>query len=102
MSDYIKRDDALRGVELFQCGWAEIEAIQADYIGRLPAADVAEVVYCKECKHKVRTVADGIVLCSEKHGMIRPSENDFCGYGERAAAKTSGNGGLNVCKEGRV
>ncbi len=43
--DYIRRVDALRGVELFQCGWAEIEAVQSDYIERLPAADVAPVVH---------------------------------------------------------
>lgn len=49
---------------------------------RQPAADVAEVVHCKECKHKVQTIAGGIVLCGEKHGMIRPTENDFCSYGE--------------------
>lgn len=41
--EYIRRSDALRGVELFQCGWAEIEAVQTDYIERLPAADVAPV-----------------------------------------------------------
>lgn len=41
--EYIRRSDALTGVELFQCGWAEIEAVQADYIERLPAADVAPV-----------------------------------------------------------
>ena len=41
--EYIRRSDALKGVELFQCGWAEIEAVQADYIERLPAADVAPV-----------------------------------------------------------
>lgn len=41
--EYIRRSDALRGIELFQCGWAEIEAVQADYIERLPAADVAPV-----------------------------------------------------------
>ena len=45
--EYIRRSDALRGVELFQCGWAEIEAVQADYIERLPAADVAPVVHGK-------------------------------------------------------
>ena len=45
--EYIRRDDALRGVELFQCGWAEIEAVQTDYIERLPAADVAPVVHEK-------------------------------------------------------
>lgn len=45
--EYIRRSDALTGVELFQCGWAEIEAVQADYIERLPAADVAPVVHGK-------------------------------------------------------
>lgn len=43
--EYIRRSDALKGVELFQCGWAEIEAVQSDYIERLPAADVAPVVH---------------------------------------------------------
>ena len=41
--EYIRRSDALKGVELFQCGWAEIEAVQTDYIERLPAVDVAPV-----------------------------------------------------------
>ena len=45
--EYIRREDALRGVDLFQCGWAEIEAVQSDYIERLPAADVAPVVHGK-------------------------------------------------------
>lgn len=45
--EYIRRSDALKGVELFQCGWAEIEAVQTDYIERLPAADVAEVVHAR-------------------------------------------------------
>lgn len=45
--EYIRRSDALKGVELFQCGWAEIEAVQTDYIERLHAADVAEVVHEK-------------------------------------------------------
>ena len=45
--EYIRRGDALKGIELFQCGWVEIEAVQSDYIERLPAADVAEVVHEK-------------------------------------------------------
>ena len=45
--EYIRRSDALKGIELFQCGWAEIEAVQTDYIERLPAADVAPVVHEK-------------------------------------------------------
>ena len=66
--EYIRRSDALKGVELFQCGWAEIEAVQSDYIERLPAADVAPVVhgewyllddcanaglYCSVCSRRV-------------------------------------------------
>ena len=47
------------------------------------SVDVVPVVRCKDCKHKVQIVANGIVLCSEKRGMIRPTENDFCSYGER-------------------
>ena len=49
---------------------------------RQPAADVAEVVRCRDCKHKVRTDANGIVICSEEHGMYCPTESDFCRYGE--------------------
>ena len=66
--EYIRRSDALKGAELFQCGWAEIEAVQTDYIERLPAADVAPVVhgewyllddcanaglYCSVCSRRV-------------------------------------------------
>lgn len=36
-----------------------------DKLAKVPAADVAEVVRCKDCKHKVRTDANGIVICSE-------------------------------------
>ncbi len=51
-------------------------------IRNAPAADVAEVVRCKDCKHKVRTDANGIVICSEEHGMYCPTESDSCSYGE--------------------
>lgn len=49
--EYIRRSDALKGIELFQCGWAEIEAVQTDYIERLPAADVAPVVHGEWVTH---------------------------------------------------
>lgn len=45
--------------------------------------DAVPVVRCKDCKHKVRTDANGIVICSEEHGMYCPTENDSCSYGER-------------------
>ena len=77
MADYIRRDDALKAL------YNDYAYAAMDVIKRLPAADVAEVVYCKDCKHKLRTVANGVVICREKHGMVRPSLDDFCSYGER-------------------
>ena len=77
MADYIRREDALKAL------YNDYAYAAMDVIKRLPAADVAEVVYCKDCKHKLRTVANGVVICREKHGMVRPSLDDFCSYGER-------------------
>lgn len=77
--DYIRRDDALE-ITTRTCG--DYAAAFAE-IRKLPAADIAEVVRCKDCKHKLRTVANGVVICREKHGMVRPSLDDFCSYGER-------------------
>ena len=83
--EYIRRSDALKGVELFQCGWAEIEAVQTDYIERLPAADVAPVVRCKDCNHYDM----GVCLKIYSDGSVHPAAwqsrkpEDFCSYGER-------------------
>ena len=64
VDEYIRRSDALKGVELFQCGWAEIEAVQTDYIERLPAADVAPVVRCKDCRYsKYAAWCEGYACC---------------------------------------
>lgn len=59
----------------------------------LPAADVAPVVHCKDCKHSTlpseltqRYGKPGTLTC---HNMYAPSNrrnvgsNDFCSYGER-------------------
>lgn len=90
MSDYIKRTDAVKIAEKYGLANGSVlgrhtglaDCIARD-ISELPAADVAEVVRCKDCKHKLRTVANGVVICGEKHGMIRPSLDDSCSYGER-------------------
>lgn len=82
--EYIRREDALKGVELFQCGWAEIEAVQADYIGRLPAADVAPLVRCKDCKYgDYDSTPDGAMVCLRTKDGFWRKETDFCSYGER-------------------
>ena len=82
--EYIRRSDALKGVELFQCGWAEIEAVQTDYIERLPAADVAPVVRCKDCKYgDYDSKPDGSMVCLRTKDGFWRKETDFCSYGER-------------------
>ena len=88
MADYIRRENALyaiqrqRGATRSPAQNRLLDLLRVDIV-RAPAADVAEVVRCKDCKHKVRTDANGIVICSEEHGMYCPTENDFCSYGER-------------------
>lgn len=86
MTDYIRREDALFALRKAERGGSmtaltRLERAYAE-IQEMPAADVAEVVRCRDCKHKVRTDANGIVICSEEHGMYCPTENDFCSYGE--------------------
>ena len=86
MTDYISREEALFALRKAERGGSmtALTRLERAYteIREMPAADVAEVVRCKDCKHKVRTDANGIVICSEEHGMYCPTENDFCSHGE--------------------
>lgn len=85
--EYISREAAIREIERRERLMVGDKTISVDalkqFILNRPAADAAEVVRCKDCKHKVRTDANGIVVCSEEHGMYCQTENDFCSYGER-------------------
>lgn len=52
-----------------------------------PAADVAPVIRCKDCKHG-KPGGEGIVFCGHPEydlleGMIAYADDHFCGYGER-------------------
>lgn len=88
--EYISREAALKYIKSKQCrtcsdiglcgNCAVLVAVKL--LEKVPAADVAEVVRCRYCKHKVRTDANGIVICSEEHGMYCPTESDSCSYGE--------------------
>jgi hypothetical protein len=101
MSEYIARDAAIAIIEEKQKELCPVGRYSRHYVygtdrerfdawqeiidALVPSktADVEEVVRCKDCKHKLRTVANGFVICREKHGMVRPSLDDFCSYGER-------------------
>ena len=98
MTDYIKRTDAVKIAEKYGLANGSVlgrhtglaDCIARD-ISELPAADVAEVVRCKDCKY-YRNHPNG--LC---YLHTEPKENergysgeavcvepdDFCSYGER-------------------
>lgn len=71
--------DLSNGLGLCRIIFAEdFERAMASFPG-----EAIQIVRCKDCKHKLRTVANGVVICGEKHGMVQPSLDDFCSYGER-------------------
>ena len=81
MEDYISREAALTALQdsdLFNTTERQLRAIR-----ELPAADVAEVVRCKDCKNLVNTTinANGFLICDISDMEIAPE--DFCSHGER-------------------
>lgn len=83
MAEYIEREALMRRIKEIHC--AECDSYHGvrcracwvddtlDYIDSEPAADVAPVVRCKDCR-KFKTY-----FCS----MVASGYNDFCSYGER-------------------
>ena len=64
--EYLMKDDALHVIDSF------------------PAADVVEVVRCRECKFRSSWMMNRNLryICPES-GMFPNCENDFCSYGKR-------------------
>lgn len=56
-----------------------------DVVNFAPAADVVEVVRCKDCKHYIAGFCTRDI--NERTNMFRMGEDDFCSYGERKADK---------------
>ena len=94
MSKYVNAADASEKI-------AEKHGIRiadlCDTFGDIPAADVVEVVRCRECKYWGDEAgelqrSDGVLfarckvhnyLLDGRHTGWCPTENDFCSYGER-------------------
>ena len=79
MAEYIERSAA---IEAAKHAWAKgLEPSQ--YIEALPAADVAPVVRCKDCKHLVAVNVNGkgIPTCRVSDMEVAPDE--FCSRGEK-------------------
>lgn len=83
MTEYIELSAA---IEAAKHAWAKgLEPSQ--YIEALPAADVAPVVRCKDCKHKgwVQEPCHGksVDYCKVWDCTLRNLEATFCSYGEQ-------------------
>ena len=98
MKEYIEREAAIKAIEN-DCSelvyYTKEDAIQC--VKAIPAADVVEVVRCRECKYWGDEAgelqrSDGVLfarckvhnyLLDGRHTGWCPTENDFCSYGER-------------------
>lgn len=108
MDDYISRANAIQalvGITAFNSveeikaacfdsyaranGWlgGVMESIAALAEG-IPAADVAPVVLCRDCKWFNPTNSDW--CCEFENGLICPCEDDFCSFGDRREGGTDG------------
>lgn len=80
MSDYIEREAVLSHYK--KCSFAMVKAVIA-YIEDIPAADVAPVVRCKDCKWYVEDREFPPFCDNTICGMQHPNDETFCSYGER-------------------
>jgi hypothetical protein len=88
MTDYIKRTDAVKIAEKYGLANGSVLGRHtglADCIARdisdLPAADVAEVVRCKYCRHLGAPLSGGCYDC-KKYMLPYCRPDDFCSHGE--------------------
>ena len=97
MTDYIKREDAIKAMAQYLMDMALIDnpeasdrieqwegSIAAPVMSTVKAADVVEVVRCKDCEYW-----DDHERCDFWSSLMSPhypEKNDYCSYGERAEA----------------
>lgn len=88
MADYIKRkklyDTVLSFTGMFndEGFWISSQAV-LNAIAFTEAADVVEVVRCKDCKHYVAQYCTRDI--NGRTNMFLMNEKDYCSYGERKA-----------------
>lgn len=87
MADYIRREDALFALRKAERGGSmtaltRLERAYAE-IREMPAADVAEVVRCKDCKYgSYDSKPNGAMVCLRTNDGFWRKGTDFCSYGE--------------------
>lgn len=90
MAEYIEREKVLIAVNKFYHD-PKVDIV----IRSVPAADVAEVVRCKDCKRcfEKRTKRNNQLMrfCMRMDGReFQVNANDFCSFGERKPASKCG------------
>lgn len=95
MGEYIEREAAIEAIEKadYTAIADDADSCKADYLGEIiesvPAADVAPVVHCNDCKHfnHERMECENEAVSTDHEGGAQYSLNfcldDFCSYGER-------------------
>ena len=90
MAEYIDREALMRRIKEIHC--AECDSYHGvrcracwvddtlDYIDSEPAADVVEVVRCKDCKY-FGLNDENVPYCLNPFGLDDPEPNGFCNYG---------------------
>ena len=86
MDEYIKREDAIDAVLDVYCDTPDIDLSCEKFeaaILKIPAADVAPVVRCKDCRWRGRENCAMFYRCDCGEQHTWETDNDFCSYGEQ-------------------
>jgi hypothetical protein len=88
--EYVERSEAKRIILENEWKNPVVPNVVNMILDRVPAADVVEVVRCKDCKHATfySCTADACyrgIICEYRMGA--DDENFFCSYGERKRQK---------------
>lgn len=87
MAEYIEREAILKHTTSVEVGaFSEWDVVKVEHIKNAPAADVVEVVRCRDCEKCVKK--DNFMYCEEHSdgwgdytAYVDP--DDYCSYGER-------------------
>ena len=78
MAEYINRAELISNLKEFAN--EQLTPLIENLIQKQPAADVAEVVRCRDCKHYVANYCTRDIR--GRTNMFYMSDNDFCSYGK--------------------
>ena len=86
MAEYIDLEAILREIERREALMVGDKLVSVDamksFIKNRPAADVVEVVRCKDCKY-FGLNDENVPYCINPFGLDDPEPNGFCNYGIR-------------------